>query len=74
MEILRVRDVRLGPDAPLRIEFELPGRSTLIRTRGNVVFERDGARTGFVGLRFAALTPEHARLIDEYVRDAVGVS
>jgi hypothetical protein len=70
MEILRVRDAPLAPATPVTLEFELPDGAEVIRAEGVVVFDREGARTGQVGVRFRALAPEDAERIDAYVQRA----
>jgi c-di-GMP-binding flagellar brake protein YcgR len=70
MEVIRVRDAPVAPETPVFLQFELPGRGDLIDARGTVVFDRDGPRVGSMGVRFSALPPEQARLIDEFVRSA----
>jgi hypothetical protein len=72
MEVIRVRDAPLAPETPVTLEFELPGRADLIAAEGSVVFDHDGPRTGATGVRFATLSPEHARLIEAYIHEALG--
>ena len=72
MEVIRVRDERLLPQTPVLLRFELPGRDHMIAADGVVVFDRDGPRTGAMGVRFGPLAAEHARLIDEFIREAQG--
>jgi hypothetical protein len=67
MEVWRVRDEPLGQGSPVKLEFELPGCGTLIAAPGVVVFDREDLRTGIAGVRFEPLTPEHERVIDEFV-------
>ena len=71
MEVIRVRDAPLAPRSEVTFEFELPGHRDLITAQGRVVFDRDGPRTGVAGVRFDAVSPEHARWIDEYVAKAL---
>ncbi|HEY3352500.1 MAG TPA: PilZ domain-containing protein [Polyangia bacterium] len=72
MEVIRVRDTPVPPSTPVLLQFELPGRDHLIAADGVVVFDRDGPRTGAMGVRFGPLAPEHARLIDEFISQALG--
>ena len=67
MEVWRVRDEPLGQGSPVKLEFELPGCGELIAAPGVVVFDRDDLRTGVAGVRFAALRPDHERVIDAFV-------
>lgn len=52
------------------LEFSLPGSSTQIRARGEIVRQQNRGRNHLLAVRFRSIAPSHSRLIGRFVSHA----
>lgn len=60
------KDVRFSPNAPLALQFALPGCDQRISARGTITHDRRAGRFRRTGVRFTGLEPQVHALIARY--------